>query len=247
MNQPNHGGEKRSRFSIRSLLAFTLIVAIGFLCVQSALDAQKWKQRHLQLSERLMAAENQLSFRSGRNGRKLPDPGNRSRGFLSGAQLDGSDFRGVVIRLGASAFQRTSLNDANLQNAVITAGGASFQFAQFDGANLQGAKLTGGGASFQLASFVAADLSQATLTGSGSSFQLASFRNANLTGATITGPNISFQAVDLDSAKFEHADLSAIAAADLAACYFSTPPTYNANTRFPTGFDPVAVGWKLTE
>jgi hypothetical protein len=28
------------------------------------------------------------------------------------------------------------------------------------------------------------------------------------------------------------------------SCYFDTPPTYNANTKFPNGFDPVGNGWK---
>lgn len=137
-----------------------------------------------------------------------------------------------------------SFRKCRLEGATLIGGGSSFQFARFDAAKLARACLKGGGASFQLSSFVGADLKGTTLVGVGSSFQLASFEDAILIGATLSG---SFQVVNLSGARLEAADLSAIARDDLASCYFKEPPTYDARTDFPPGFDPVELLWRRVE
>jgi uncharacterized protein YjbI with pentapeptide repeats len=131
-----------------------------------------------------------------------------------------------------------------LEKATLQGGVSSFQFACFDDANLSQASLTGGGASFQGSTFVKANLTGATLAGGPSSFQNASFEDAILVGATLVG---SFQVANISGAKFQGADISAINCDDLASCYFDTPPSYNAETKFPTGFDPMEQLWQRTE
>jgi hypothetical protein len=86
-----------------------------------------------------------------------------------------------------------------------------------------------------------ADLTGATLTGGGVSFQNATFEKAILIGATLPG---NFQLVNFSGARLEGADLSAIAGNNLASCYFKEPPTYDARTKFPAGFDPVERSWR---
>ena len=175
------------------------------------------------------------------------DSRNRGRGFLSGLVLDGSDFRDVQIDAGPSAFQSTSLRNANLENANIKAGGSSFQSVCFDEANLRGATLSASGASFQVVTFVNADMRGATLIGgSGSEFQNVSFRGADLTGATIRcGGSAAFAQVDIDSAVFYDSDLSRIDSKNLSSAFFTDPPKYDSLTKFPDGFDAGAVGWEL--
>jgi hypothetical protein len=56
-----------------------------------------------------------------------------------------------------------------------------------------------------------------------------------------------FQGVNISGARLEAADLSAIARDELARCYFEEPPTYNARTKFPPGFDPVERSWRRVE
>ena len=63
-------------------------------------------------------------------------------------------------------------------------------------------------------------------------------------GAKLSG---NFQVVNISGARLEAADLSAIAHDDLASCYFKEPPTYDARTRFPPGFDPVDHSWRRVE
>ena len=84
----------------------------------------------------------------------------------------------------------------------------------------------------------------ATLIGGSASFQGASFEDATLIGAKLSG---NFQEVNISGARFEAADLSAIARDDLASCYFKEPPTYDAGTKFPPGFDPVERLWRRVE
>lgn len=229
--------------TIRTLLGVTLIAAFGFGLIVAVQQTNVWRYRYFRAERRLMAAESQLKLRGVA---RRPDGVARLQRFLFEAVLEGSDFSNVSIKAGASAFQKTWLVNADLENANIVAGGASFQRATFDHANLHGAQLAGGTSSFQLASFAGADLQGATLTGGDASFQGASFRDADLTGASIKCPanGSAFQAVDLNSAKFERADISAISTGDLESCYFSEPPTYNEKTRFPSGFDPAVAGWK---
>jgi uncharacterized protein YjbI with pentapeptide repeats len=146
----------------------------------------------------------------------------------------------AVIHAGTSAFQRTVFDNSDLSNASLSGGGASFQGASFNHAVLRNAKLAGGSSSFQLATFESADLSGAVLTGN---LQGISLRNAKCVDTTIQG---SFQGANIDAAQFQDADLSAVESVNLASCYFDAPPTYDANTKFPEGFDPIANGWKKT-
>ncbi|NND99939.1 MAG: pentapeptide repeat-containing protein [Pirellulaceae bacterium] len=233
------------RFSIRTLLGITVIVAISLGWMSSLNRLSRVKAQMIKERDRTAVIEGHIEsiYQTKQNER------NQGRGFLSGMNLDGCDFAGVTIKTGSSAFQSTTLNDAQLPNANITVGGSSFQSASFDRANLQSATLTATGSSFQIVTFVQSDLRSATLNaGNGAVFQAASFRGADLTGATINCSGISaFQAVDIDSANFTDADLSSIDANNLRTAYFSDPPTYSVGTKFPTGFVPADAGWVLAD
>jgi uncharacterized protein YjbI with pentapeptide repeats len=84
----------------------------------------------------------------------------------------------------------------------------------------------------------------ATIVGGGASFQKATFEGAILIDATLSG---NFQLVNISGARLEGADLSAIARDNLASCYFKDPPTYDARTKFPPGFDPAERAWRRIE
>ena len=171
-----------------------------------------------------------------------PQP-DRSRSFWE-ADLEGSNLTGITIASDSNAFQYASFRKCRLEGATLQGGGASFQFARFDDANLTGVSLRGGVASFQASSFVGADLTGATLAGEESSFQGATFEHAILIGAKLSG---NFQSVNFSGAKLEAADLSAIDRDNLASCYFKDPPTYDARTKSPPGFDPVEHLWRRVE
>ncbi len=167
----------------------------------------------------------------------------RSRPFWE-TDLEGTNLAGMTLKIPSNAFQKASFRNCDLKGATLEGDGSAFQLSSFDGAQLAGATLTGGGAAFQRSSFVGADLTGAILTGGASSFQSATFASANLKGAKLTG---SFQVSTIDSTRFEGADLSGIASQDLASCIFGTPPTYDAMTVFPAGFDPVANMWRKVD
>jgi uncharacterized protein YjbI with pentapeptide repeats len=150
----------------------------------------------------------------------------------------------MTIASRENAFQRASFRGCCLEGATLIGGDASFQLARFDAAKLARASLKGGGSSFQMSSFVGADLTSATLAGGGASFQGASFEGAILVGAKLIG---DFEGVNISGARFEAADLSAIGRDDLAGCYFKEPPTYDAGTKFPPGFDPAERSWRRVE
>ena len=160
------------------------------------------------------------------------------------ADLEGSNLAGMTLASNSNAFQRASFRNCRLEGATLEGGGASFQFARFDSAKLATAILKGGAASFQGASFAGADLTGATLAGEGSSFQGATFEGTILIGAKMSG---SFQSVNFSGTKFEAADLSAINRDNLASSYFKIPPTYDARTKFPVGFDPIEHLWTRVE
>jgi hypothetical protein len=82
------------------------------------------------------------------------------------------------------------------------------------------------------------------LTGGSAAFQGSTFQNARLIGAKIVCGGAAFQGVNIDAAQFQGADVSAIPARNLEECYYKTPPTYDDQTRFPAGFDPVEQGWQ---
>jgi type II secretory pathway pseudopilin PulG len=229
------------RFSIRELVFLIILVALalGWATSQQRADRERRQQE-----QRLRYAEEELrrardELQDQQRGQR-PD---RLRSFWE-ADLEGSNLAGMTIASNGNAFQRASFRKCRLEGATLAGGDSSFQLARFDAAKLARARLTGGGSSFQMSSFVGADLTGATLMGGGASFQNASFEDAILIGATLSG---NFQAVNISGAKLEAADLSAIARDDLASCYFKDPPTYDARTKFPPGFDPVEHSWRRVE
>jgi uncharacterized protein YjbI with pentapeptide repeats len=228
---------RRPRFTIRSLLILTLLIALGL----------GWHSS-VQRAERTLALQtNRLRYAVEELNRVREELGFRDRATRGSAetlwdvQFDGARLRGISYSSSNNAFQRTSFKDCDPQNATLQAGGAAFQRARFDGANLADAKLTGGGSSFQRATFVGADLTGAVLEGGGSSFQLSSFEDATLVRTRLVG---SFQLSNISGARFEGADLSALDSDSLASCYFDDPPSYDDQTHFPADFDPVARQWR---
>ena len=232
------------QFTIRTALVATAFAALILGWVSSMQRAER-SQRALML--RAMRAEGQLLMDRSRarfqefDGARYTTLPPRT---LERVKLEGMNLRDITIAGGATAFYRASFNDSDLENATLSGGGSSFQRAQFNNARLIDARLTGGGSSFQLASFDNADLSGAVLTGSFGSFQGASFAAAKFQGTQFQGSEVAFHAVNIDGAQFQGADLTALKRGDLESCYFQTPPTYDAQTRFPEGFDPLLNSWK---
>lgn len=226
---------------MRGLSFLILFVALALGWFASLRSAARERRQHEQLlryaEEELRRARDELRDRM-----RGPRP-DRARSFWE-AELEGSNLAGMTLASDGNAFQRASFRNCLLEGATLEGGVSSFQLARFDAAKLARARLKGGGASFQASSFVGADLTGATLSGGPASFQGASFEGAVLVGATLSG---SFQAVNLSGARFEAADLSMIAGNDLASCYFKEPPTYDARTKFPPGFDPVERLWRRVE
>lgn len=230
------------RFTIRGMLFLTLLVALLFGWYSSV---QRAGRKVSLLSRRLSYAEQELERAHDDLSRQGRPQRSRSGRVLYDENVDGRGFRGVSIVAPDSAFQLTSFKGCNFQDATLQAGGSSFQLAYFDNANLNRAKLTGAGAAFQSASFAGADLTGAVLTGGPGSFQEATFENAILINAQlICGGLTSFQVVNIDNTQFQSADLSRVDRSALESCYFKNPPSYNQQTKFPDGFDPVALGWK---
>jgi type II secretory pathway pseudopilin PulG len=229
------------RVSIRGLLFLILLAALLFGWRASEQRAQRERR---QQEHRLRYAEEEL--RRARDELQDQQRGPRPDGARSfwDADLEGSNLAGMTIASDQNAFQRASFRKCHLEGATLQGGAASFQLARFDAAKLARACLKGGASSFQASSFVGADLTGATLIGGSSSFQQASFEDAILIGAKLSG---SFQLVNISGARFEGADLSAIAHDDLASCYFKDPPTYDAKTKFPPGFDPADRSWRRVE
>jgi len=229
------------RVSIRGLFFLIVLVALLF----GWLSSQQRAERELrQQGQRLRYAEEELGRARDelRDQQRGPRP-DRARSFWE-ADLEGSNLVGITIASDSNVFQSASFRKCRLEGATLEGGDASFQRARFDAAKLARACLKGGGSSFQASSFVGADLTGATLIGGSASFQSASFEEAILIGAKLSG---SFQVVNISGARLEAADLSAIARDDLASCYFKEPPTYDARTKFPLGFDPVDRLWRRVE
>jgi uncharacterized protein YjbI with pentapeptide repeats len=230
-----------TRFNIRELVLLIAIVMLGYGWISSEQRADRDRRlranqlRHAELE--LVRARDDL-----RNQSRGPQP-DRNRSFWE-ADLEGTNLTGMMIASKSNAFQRACFRKCVLVDAVLEGGGSSFQRAQFDGGNLVRARLKGGTGSFQKASFAAADLTDATLAGESGSFQGASFEDAVLVHATLSG---NFQSVNFSGARLESAELSAIEAGNLASCYFKIPPTYDAKTKFPAGFDPVEHLWTIVK
>jgi Pentapeptide repeats (8 copies) len=229
------------KFSSRTLFGVVALVALisgWFSTWQKADRASRMHEQQLLYAEQeLERARDQV--RDLTRG-KQPNP---ARSFWE-AELEGSNLTGMTITSTENAFQRASFRNCGLEKATLKGGGASFQFACFDDADLAQATLIGGGASFQGSTFVRDELTGATLAGGPGSFQSVSFEDAILVGAKLEG---SFQATNISGAKFEGADISAIGCDDLNSCYFKSPPTYNAATKFPKGFDPREQLWRWSE
>jgi uncharacterized protein YjbI with pentapeptide repeats len=226
------------RFNLRSALFWIAIIAI---LIGWYTSRERERIRSAKLLQQLLNAQSQIQLAELRADIQHDVASNdvpRNEGVLSSAKFEGVNLRDAVIQGGTSAFQRTVFDNSDLSNASLTGGGASFQGASFNNAKLTNAKLTGGGSSFQLATFDGADLSGAVLTGN---LQGVSLRNAKCVGTAING---SFQGANIDGAQFQNADLSSIGSNNLQSCYFEVPPTYDAKTSFPQGFNPVTVGWK---
>ena len=226
------------------LRVFVFLLMFAALLFNLITFQQRVERERRLLKQQLRYAEQEL----GRTRDELkdqlrgPQP-DRLRSFWE-ADLEGSNLVGMTLAGISNAFQGASFRKCNLEGATLEGGGASFQSARFDGAKLARASLKGGAASFQGASFVGADLTGASLYGEGSSFQVATFDEAILIGATLSG---TFQSVNISGARLEAADLSAIDRDNLASCYFKDPPTYDARTKFPRGFDPVEHLWRQAE
>ena len=226
------------RFSLRTALVCTALIALTLGWYRTVKEA---RTRNARLERELTnavaqihLAESRAAFQGGDRSNVKPTA---KGGVLSGATLEGVNLRGIVIDGGSSAFQRTVFGHSDLSNVSLSGGAASFQAASFNHAILKNARLTGGGSSFQLATFEDADLSGAELTGN---LQGISLKHAVCVGTTIVG---SFQGARIDAVQFQMADLTGINNRNLASCYFEDPPTYDAETTFPEGFDPAANGW----
>lgn len=226
---------RRMRFSVRGLcVSFLFAAVIGgwYSSLRRFNSERRYLENCLRYAEReLGRATDQLS--------DLPRPNRTERLILEGSNLADS-----TIASPRNAFQKASFCECLLENATLEGGGASFQLARFDDAKLRRAKLKGGVASFQCASLVNADLTGAELSGEGSSFDGANFEKAILINAKLLG---SFQGVNISGAKLAGADLTSINSETLAGWYFKVPPTYDAKTKFPAGFDPVKYFWRKTE
>jgi uncharacterized protein YjbI with pentapeptide repeats len=214
-------------------------VLLGWVASEQRADRERRRQeQHLRYAyEELGRARDALQDQQ-----RVQRP-DRARSFWD-ADLEGSNLAGMTIASDSNAFQRASFRKCRLEGATLEGGGSSFQLARFDAAKLERANLKGGGASFQASSFVGADLTGATLTGGPVSFQGASFEDAILIGAKLSG---NFQGVNISGARFEAADLSAITRDNLSSCYFKAPPSYDARTKFPPGFDPIERSWRRVE
>ncbi len=149
-----------------------------------------------------------------------------------------------AVLIGRAALQKANLSGANLENTLVKSGVSGLQEANFDDAVIQGARIHG---SMQLATFRRARIADTRFEGIGPAMQMSNFEDAQLTTVTLIGT--SFQAVSLNNTQFQECDLSTVRANDLASSKFetSTPPRYDAATKFPEGFDPADHGWQLIE
>lgn len=241
MSPRDDNGQLRFRISIRGMITLICVMAVVLAWLGNEMRLDALIRNYRRQAEYAMAElrRAQVELAQSQRAKRV----DRSRPFWE-MDLEGTKLAGMTLKIPANSFQRASFRKCDLRKATLEGGAAAFQLAKFDGARLSEAILTGGGASFQASTFVGADLSGAVLSGGSTSFQTASFESANLTGAKLSG---SFQSANIDSARFEGADLSAIASQDLASCIFSNPPTYDDKTLFPQGFDPANNEWRQVD
>lgn len=192
--------------------------------------------------------------------------------MLAGANLVGSTWEDMMVPGVSGLLYEADMTDAKILNAQLTGQSSGLQKTNFTRATLETADLSGGVSGLQLAKFVDAKITNSSLYGEESAFQEASFENAKLHSTKLSGKGSAFQKSNFDGAKlyrttiscdsptafqgvilndteFVECDLSSIDAEALRSCEFdtATPPRYDAKTKLPMGFDPVAVGWKSIE
>ncbi len=141
---------------------------------------------------------------------------------------------------------RADLSNATLEKAKLPR--ANLRGADLSGAGLRRADLTG--ARLSLADLEGADLTGANLRGaqlSGSNLRMADLGATNLTRADLSGANLerarlgraSLAATDLTKTDLRRADLSG--ARDIEKARLRDAG-FDAVTRWPAGFDPLAAG-----
>jgi len=160
-----------------------------------------------------------------------------------GAELSGANFTGGLLQ--SVDFTDTTLYLVNFSLADLRGvdlrglnlGDASLQGADLEFANLSDANLSG--ANLHSANLTHADLQRANLDAA--IFNFAGLANANLAFAYLYSASLTdadLAGADLNHANLESADLSG---ADLTGADL-TDASYDTETLFPAGFDPVAAG-----
>jgi uncharacterized protein YjbI with pentapeptide repeats/energy-coupling factor transporter ATP-binding protein EcfA2 len=159
-----------------------------------------------------------------------------TRASLSEANLSESD-------LSQAAMQDATLKDAILTKAILT--DAQMNRAELQGANLVGAILLRANLEstvFENADLKGAKLEQANLKGA--DLYKANLSNTIMIGADLQNANL--EGADLSYANLEKADLrnANLMGTNLQGADFKEALYDKDTTRFPKGFDPVAVGMK---
>jgi len=167
-----------------------------------------------------------------------------TRADLQSANLKGADLRGADLR--EANLKGASLKESHLSRANFTAAkleganlsGANLELAMLAEADLQAANLRGASlsgtilrkANLEMADLTLADLSDIYMLnqggGGGANLEGANLRGANLSKANLRGADLrgaNLKEVNLDKALTQGA-------------------YYDAQTRFPNGFDPVKMG-----
>ncbi len=148
---------------------------------------------------------------------------------LSGVDLSGANLERANLS-NAALSKKANLRDADLRGANLR--GAQLDTADLRGANLDNADLHG--ANLFEANLSHADLRGANLTGALLLF--ANLRGANLSGLDLKGADLL--CADLRNANLSESNLSGV---DVSGAH------YNADTKWPEGFDPVAAGAGLVD
>jgi hypothetical protein len=144
-----------------------------------------------------------------------------------------------------TAMPGSNFTDATLDSASFTLPAQGWQGALLRGLEIRGGTLTGGSGVM-----AGVDARRARWTGFLISAGAGGFAGANFTdtaflGCRITGPGDLWQGADLTGAVFRRCDLSS--AGNPALAGFTSPPRYDAETRFPPGFNPTLAGWQVLD
>jgi uncharacterized protein YjbI with pentapeptide repeats len=172
---------------------------------------------------------------------------------LKGAKLDGVNFEKanlISINLTGANLRRANLGEAELSAAKLSTanlseanlGKAKLSPAYLDGADLSGANLNL--AVLSKAILVEANLGRAILIEA--NLNLTTLNKANLKRANLVKANLHeayLKEANLSEAKLNEANLTK---ADLSGATL-TGATYDTDTQWPPGFDPIAAGAILVE